>query len=111
MRPDCHVRAGLFPFPLRALALSVTAIRNQDGEIALGQLTVHTLIDATDSIRPLQDQDPPPSGFGIGRLAGLAVRQRVAMRNCSDNSSFFGSCFACAHLHEHAVILNEDAIH
>jgi len=45
----------------------------QDGEVSQGQVAVDALLDAAELVGMLEGQDPPPAGFGLGRLAGLAV--------------------------------------
>jgi len=56
----------------------IAPIFGQDGEVAQGEVSVDALIDATELVGTLQGQDPPPSGFGLGRLARLAVEDGLA---------------------------------
>ncbi len=57
---------------------SVTALLGQDGEVAQGELAVDALVDAAELVGTLQRQDPPPAGFGLRRLACLAVQDGLA---------------------------------
>ena len=41
-------------------------------------MSKNALIDAAKLVRTLERQDPPPASFGLGRLAGLAVQNRLA---------------------------------
>ena len=50
----------------------------QDGEVSQGQVAVDALVDATELVGTLERQDPPPAGFGLGRLARLAVQDGLA---------------------------------
>ena len=50
----------------------------QDGEVSQGQVAVDALVDAAELVGMLEGQDPPPAGFGLGRLAGLAVEDGLA---------------------------------
>ena len=81
--PACHglgiARACVedhFPEPERFGR--ITALFSQDGEVSQGQMAVDTLIDATELVGTLESQDPPPAGFGLGRLARLAMQDRLA---------------------------------
>jgi len=47
---------------------AVTALLGHDGEVAQGEVAVDALVDATELVRTLQGQDPPPAGFGLGPL-------------------------------------------
>jgi hypothetical protein len=53
----------------------VAALFSQDGEVAQVEVTVDSLVDATELIETLEREDPPPAGFGLGGLAGLAAIQ------------------------------------
>jgi len=57
---------------------SVTALLGQHGEISQREVAVDALVDATELVGTLQRQDPPPAGFSLGRLAGLAVEHGLA---------------------------------
>jgi len=57
---------------------SVAALLGQDGEVAQGEVAVDALVDAAELVGSLQRQDPPPAGFGLGRLAGLAMEDCLA---------------------------------
>jgi len=50
----------------------------QNGEVAQDQMASNALVDAAKLVGTLQGQDPPPAGFGLGRLAGLAVEDGLA---------------------------------
>ena len=50
----------------------------QNGEVSQGQVAVDALVDAAELVGMLEGQDPPPAGFGLGRLAGLAVEDGLA---------------------------------
>jgi hypothetical protein len=56
----------------------VAALFGQDGEVAEGQVAVDALVDARELVGTLERQDPPPAGFGLGRLARLAVEDGFA---------------------------------
>ncbi len=47
-------------------------------EVAQGEVAVDALVDATELVGTLESQDPPPAGFGLGRLARLAMQDRLA---------------------------------
>jgi hypothetical protein len=57
---------------------TVAPLLCQNGEIAQGEVPVDSLIDAAELVGTLQGQDPPPAGFGLGGLAGLAVEDGFA---------------------------------
>ena len=57
---------------------AVTALLGQNGEVVQGEVPVDPLVDATELVGTLESQDPPPAGFGLGRLARLAVQARLA---------------------------------
>ncbi len=67
------------PQPPRFIA--VAALLGQGGEVAPGQMAVDALIDAAKLVRSLQGQDPPPAGFGLGRLASFAMQDGLAEVN------------------------------
>jgi hypothetical protein len=56
----------------------ITALLGQDSEVAQREVAVDALVDATELVGTLQGQDPPPAGFGLRRLAGLAVQRGLA---------------------------------
>ena len=56
----------------------IAAFLGQGGEVAQGQVAVDALVDATELVGTLERQDPPPAGFGLGRLARLAVQDGFA---------------------------------
>ena len=56
----------------------VAPLFDQDGEVAQGEVAVDALVDATELVGTLESQDPPPAGFGLGRLARLAMQDRLA---------------------------------
>ena len=56
----------------------VAPLFDQDGEVARGEVAVDALVDATELVGTLESQDPPPAGFGLGRLARLAMQDRLA---------------------------------
>ena len=56
----------------------VDALLGQDGEVAEGEVAVDALVDAAEPVGTLERQDPPPAGFGLGRLARLTVQDRLA---------------------------------
>jgi hypothetical protein len=41
-------------------------------------VAVAALVDAAELVGTLQGQDPPPAGFGLGRLSGPAVEVGLA---------------------------------
>ena len=41
-------------------------------------MAVDALVDAAESVGTLQRQDPPPAGFRLGGLAGLAMEHGLA---------------------------------
>ncbi len=45
---------------------------------AQGEVAVDALVDATELVGTLERQDPPPAGFGLGRLTRLAVQDGLA---------------------------------
>ena len=57
---------------------AVAALLGQDGEVAQGEVAVDALVDAAKLVGTLEGQDPPPAGFGLGRLARLAVQDGLA---------------------------------
>ena len=57
---------------------AVAALFSQGGEVAQGEMAVDALVDATELVGTLESQDPPPAGFGLGRLARLAMQDRLA---------------------------------
>jgi hypothetical protein len=56
----------------------ITALLGLDGEVAQREVAVDALVDATELVGTLQGQDPPPAGFGLRRLAGLAAERGLA---------------------------------
>jgi len=56
----------------------VAALFGQDGEVAQGEVAVDALVDAAKLVGTLERQDPPPAGFGLRRLARLAVEDGLA---------------------------------
>ena len=56
----------------------VTAFLGQDGEVAQDEVAVDALVDATELVKALERQDSPLAGFGLGRLARLAVQDGLA---------------------------------
>ncbi len=44
----------------------------------MGEVSVDALVDAAELVGTLHDQNPPPAGFGLGRLSRLAVQERLA---------------------------------
>ena len=56
----------------------ITALFGKDGQVAAGEVAVDVLVDATELVGTLESQDPPPAGFGLGRLARLAMQDRFA---------------------------------
>ncbi len=56
----------------------VAALLGQEGEVAQSEVAVDVLIDAAKPVGTLERQDPPPAGFGLGRLAGLAMQDGLA---------------------------------
>ena len=56
----------------------IAALFGQHGEVAQGQMAVDALIDAAETVGTLKGQDPPPAGFGLGRLAGFAMQDGLA---------------------------------
>ncbi len=56
----------------------VAALFGQNVEDAQSEVAVDALVDAAELVGTLQRQDPPPAGFGLGRLAGLAVDDALA---------------------------------
>ena len=72
-------RAGVEDHPPEPPGLGpVAAFFGHDDEVAQGQVAVDALVDAAELVGTLERQDPPPAGFGLGRLAGLAVEDRLA---------------------------------
>ncbi len=58
--------------------IGVAALFGQHGEVAQGQMAVDALIDAAETVGTPQRQDPPPAGFGLGRLASFAMQYGLA---------------------------------
>ncbi len=52
---------------------AVATLLGQSGEIAQSEVAVDARVDATELVGSLERQDPPPAGFGLGGLAGLAM--------------------------------------
>ena len=59
----------------------IAALFGQHGEVAQGQMAVDALIDAAETVGTPQRQDPPPAGFGLGRLASFAMQDGLAEVN------------------------------
>ena len=78
-------RAGVEDHSPEPPGLGRSPLFDQDGEVAQGEVVVDALVDATELVGTLESQDPPPAGFGLGRLA--ALRCRTALRKCSSASS------------------------
>ena len=57
---------------------TIAPLFGQDGEVPQREVAVDALIDAARLVGTLQVQDPPPAGFGLGRLASLAVEHGLA---------------------------------
>jgi hypothetical protein len=57
---------------------AVAALLGQDGEVSQGEMAIDALINTAKLVGTLEGQDPPPAGFGLCRLAGLAVEDGFA---------------------------------
>jgi len=56
----------------------VTTLLGHDRKFAQVEVAVCALVNAAGPVGTLERQDPPPTGFGLGRLASLAVEDRLA---------------------------------
>jgi len=62
----------------RRASSPVAPLLGEDGEVAMGEVSVDALVDAAELVGTLHDRNPPPAGFGLGRLSRLAVQERLA---------------------------------